>query len=76
MIHGICMVLFTTVFGPKQVNMTTQEFAHLVCDFKRKKSSPFHEDYIYKNGTEVFEYKGFGLRRRFGRGFTLEYSVE
>lgn len=76
MISGICMVLFSTVFGQKQVNMSAHEFAHLVYEFKRKKESPFHEDFVYQNGTETFEYSGFGLRRRFGKGFTLEYSVE
>lgn len=76
MITGICMVLFSTAFGLKQVNMDAKEFAHLVYTFKRKKESPFHEDFVYKNGTETFEYKGFGLRRRFGKGFTLTFSVE
>ena len=77
MITGICMVLFSTVFGTEvQVNMDAKEFAHLVYDFKRKKSSIFKEDFTYTKDGKTFEYKGFGLRRRFGKGFTLEYSVE
>lgn len=76
MITGICMVLFSTVFGQKQVNMSAQEFAHLVYTFKRKKASCFKEEFTYTKDGKTFEYKGFGLRRRFGKGFTLEYSVE
>lgn len=77
MISGICMVLFSTVFGTEvQVNMDTREFAHLVYTFKRKKASVFKEDFTYTKDGETFRYKGFGLRRRFGKGFTLEYSVE
>lgn len=79
-INGICMVLFTLVSGATtQVNMTAQEFAHLVSDFRKKQASVFKEKYEYKNGLDNIEYSGFGLLARNDHGrhrnFTLQFSV-
>lgn len=55
--------------------MDAKEFAHLVYEFKKKKASVFKEDFAYEKDGETFHYKWFGLRRRFSKGFTLEFSV-
>lgn len=49
MITGICMVIFSAISGEKiQVNMDAKEFAHLVYEFKKKKTSVFKEDFTYE----------------------------
>ena len=76
MITGICMVIFSAISGEKvQVNMTAKEFAHLVYEFKKKKSSVFKEDVTYEKDGETFHYKWCGLMKRFRKGDTLEFSV-
>lgn len=76
MITGICMVLFAAISGEKvQVNMTAKEFAHLVYEFKQKKSSVFKEEFTYEKDGETFHYKWFGLMKRFRKGYTLEFNV-
>ena len=76
MITGICMVLFAAISGEKiQVNMDAREFAHLVYTFKRKKASCFNEDFTYQKDGQTFRYKWFGLKRRFSKGYTLEFIV-
>lgn len=76
MITGICSVVFTTVSGGRKlVRMNSNNFAHLVSDFLKKKKSPFKEDFEFRFAGETIVYSGFGLRRRSGPGFFLEYSV-
>jgi hypothetical protein len=76
MITGICMVLFAAISGEKvQVNMTAQDFAHLVYEFKKKKNSCFKQEFTYQKDGQTFHYKWFGLMKRFRKGFTLEFSV-
>ena len=76
MITGICMVMFSAISGERvQVNMTAKEFAHLVYEFKQKKSSVFKEDFTYEKDGQIFHYKWFGLMKRFHKGYTLEFSV-
>ena len=76
MITGICMVIFAAVSGEKvQVNMTAQDFAHLVYEFKKKKNSCFKQEFTYQKDGQTFHYSWFGLMKRFHKGFTLEFSV-
>ena len=76
MITGICMVLFSAISGETvQVNVRAKEFAQLVYEFKKKKSSCFKEDFTYEKDGETFHYKWFGLMKRFRKGYTLEFSV-
>ena len=70
------MVIFAAISGEKiQVNMDAKEFAHLVYEFKKKKSSVFKEDFTYEKDGKTFHYKWFGLKRRFSKDYTLEFSV-
>lgn len=75
-IIGICTVMFTLKNGSKKlVRMNAENFAHLVTDFEKKSKSIFKEEFEFSFGGDSFEYNSFGLRRRNGSGFLLEFGA-